>query len=106
MEPKIFRCTDPKPAGSPALLREELCRDASYDINLVRVDAGVEKPEHPFDAGDSFMLVLSGELRLVVDGQAYDLHPGDLAWIPKGAARGFTAGPGGMTMVAVHLREA
>lgn len=105
MEPRIFRCTDPKPAGAPPLLRDELCRGASYDVNLVRIDANLEKPAHPFEAGDSFMLVLAGLLHLVVDGQVYDLNAGDLAWIPKGAVRGFTAGPEGATMVAAHLRD-
>lgn len=105
MEPRIIRCLDPKPAGSPALLREEIYRAAAHDFNLVRLDANLEKPAHPYEASDSFMMVLQGLLHLVVDGQSYDLRAGELAWIPRGAVRGFTTGPDGAVMLAAHLRD-
>lgn len=50
------------------------------------------------------MLVLSGLLDLHVDGQVYPLTAGQLAIIPSGAVRGFTAGPEGATFFAAHLR--
>lgn len=104
MEPTITRCLETKPAGTPPVLKEELYRADAHDFNLVRVDAGVGKPPHPYNAGDSFMLVMSGLLNLNVDGQTYALNAGDLAMIPKGATRGFTAGPEGCTFFAAHLR--
>lgn len=104
MEPRILRCLDPKPADSLPILREELYRAEAHDFNLIRVDPEVEKPPHPYTAGDSFMLVLAGRLQLMVDGQSYDLRPGDLAFIPKGAVRGFRTGPEGATFFAGHLR--
>lgn len=104
MEPIITKCLEAKPVGSLPVLKDELYRADAHDFNLVRVDAGIGKPPHPYNAGDSFMLVLSGLLNLVVDGQTYPLEAGALAVIPKGATRGFTAGPDGATFFATHLR--
>lgn len=58
----------------------------------------------PKPAGDAFMFVVEGRLTVTVDGRAYDLGTGDLAIVPKGAARGFAAGPEGATFMAAHLR--
>ncbi len=104
MEPIITKCLEPKSAGSMPVRKEELYRADAHDFNLVQVEAGAGKPPHPYTAGDSFMLVLSGLLNLVVDGNTYPLEPGTLAVIPKGAVRGFTAGPEGATFFAAHLR--
>ncbi len=49
------------------------------------------------------MLILSGELKLQVDGEEYVLRPVRLAVIPRGAARGFEAGPQGAMFAASHL---
>ncbi len=105
MEPTIHRLTEAKPTGSPPVLKEELYRAGHHDFNVVRVEPGVGKPPHPHDAGDSFMLVLSGLLNLQVDGKMYPLNPGELAVIPKGAVRGFNAGPDGATFFAAHLKD-
>ncbi|BDG60073.1 cupin domain-containing protein [Caldinitratiruptor microaerophilus] len=104
MEPTIYTCTERKPPGTPPVLKEELYRADAHDFNLVRADPGADRPPHPHDAGDSFMLVLEGELHLHVDGRVYPLMPGQLAVIPRGAVRGFTAGPQGATFFAAHLR--
>lgn len=105
MQPTIHRCAEPKPAGSPPVLKQELYRRDPHDFNLVRVEPGTGKPPHPYGAGDSFMLVLAGELLLHVDGEIYTLAPGDVAFIPRGAVRGFTAGAAGASFFAAHLRE-
>lgn len=104
MEPVIHRLTKTGSAGDAPFAKEELYRGPNHDFNLVRVGPGAGKPPHPHNPGDSFMLVLSGLLHLTVDGTAYDLAPGDLAIIPKGAVRGFTAGAEGATFFAAHLQ--
>lgn len=101
---QVYTLTEAKPGGTPPVLKEELYRQAAHDFNLVRVEAGAGKPPHPYADGDSFMLVLSGQLELQVDGQSQTLNPGQLAFIPKGAVRGFTAGPAGAAFFAAHLR--
>lgn len=103
MQPSIYQCVGSKPEGSPPVWKEELYRAGQNDFNLVQVEPGAGKPPHPYAAGDSFMLVLAGKLDLQVDGQVYSLDPGQLAVIPKGAVRGFTAGAAGATFFAAHL---
>lgn len=104
MEPVIRTCSGPKPAGAPPLLIEELHRAEYHDLTLVRIDAGQSRPPHPYVAGDSFMLVLEGELDLLVDGRVFPLQSGQLALVPRGATRGFTSGSAGATFLAGHLR--
>lgn len=104
MKPEIITLNAPKPAGSMPVFKEELYRGAHQDFNLVRVDAGITKPAHPYEAGDSFMLILAGSMNLLVDGETYALSAGQMAVIPKGATRGFTAGPEGLTFFAAHLQ--
>lgn len=105
MQPTIYRCAEPKRDGTPPVLKQELYRADHHDFNLVQVEPGMGKSPHPYSAGGSFMLVLSGELLLDVDGEQYSLKPSDVAFIPKGAVRGFTAGTAGATFFAAHLRD-
>lgn len=106
MKPMIHRCREPKPAGSPPVFKQELYGRDHHDFNLVRVEPGMGRAPHPYHEGDSFMLLLFGDLLLHVDGELYTLAPGDVAFIPKGAVRGFTAGGDGASFFAAHLREA
>jgi len=104
MEPRILRLDGPKQAGSAPLVRELVHQGDAYDFNWIQVEPGLHKEPHPYTAGDSFMLVVQGAMMLLVDGQSYDLSAGQLAVIPKGAVRGFTAGPEGFAMFAAHLK--
>lgn len=104
MQPVIYNCLAPAPAGAPPLYKEIIYNAEAHDVNLIRVAPGTVKPPHAYTAGDAFMLVLSGRLDLQVEGQTYPLTPGTLALVPRGAARGFTAGPEGAVFLAVHLR--
>lgn len=106
MEPKIHTLSQTKAAGTPPLSVECIYAKIPHDFNFIQADPGEYKAPHPYGAGDSFMLVLSGSMDLNVDGETYPLKAGQLALIPKGAHRGFTAGPAGMTMFAAHLRDA
>jgi quercetin dioxygenase-like cupin family protein len=90
--------------GAIPLNRETLYQGDSHDFNCVQAKPGFRMEPHPYTAGDAFMLVLAGAMDLIVDGQTFTLQPGQLAVIPKGATRGFTAGPEGFTMLAAHLR--
>ncbi|HYG58212.1 MAG TPA: cupin domain-containing protein [Symbiobacteriaceae bacterium] len=104
MEPKIISVRQPKPEGSGPLYRDMLYQAAAHDFNLIQAVPGFCKEPHPYPAGDAFMLVLQGSMELTVDGVAYPLAAGQLAIVPKGAVRGFTAGPEGFTMFAAHLK--
>lgn len=102
MEPKIVAL-----ALNSALPfdRELLYQGGHHDFNLIEAKPGFHKMPHPFEAGDSFMLVLKGSMDLIVDDKTYPLAAGQVAFIPKGATRGFTAGPEGFTMFAAHLKD-
>jgi glyoxylate utilization-related uncharacterized protein len=103
MVPKITHCKEAKPAGTMPVHREILFQADAHDFNWIRVDANVAKPPHPYDSGDSFMMIVAGNIDLNVDGQTYPMQAGDVAHIPQGAVRGFTTGPEGATIFAAHL---
>lgn len=103
MQPQIHRLTAAKPAGTPPLFRQELLRHEQYDLNVVQVAPGAGKEPHPDPSGDAVMLILEGGMTLEVDGASYPLAPGDIAIIPRGATRSFTAGSAGATFFAAHL---
>ncbi|HYF94585.1 MAG TPA: cupin domain-containing protein [Symbiobacteriaceae bacterium] len=105
MSVKIHTLSTVKAAGTEPLVRECLYAAIPHDFNYVQADPGLYKEPHAYGAGDSFMLVLAGSLELIVDGETYSLKAGQMAVIPCGAVRGFTAGPEGMTMMAAHLRN-
>lgn len=105
MEPRIISFGGPKPEGTQPLHREMLYQAPNHDFNLVQAEPGLTKPAHPYTAGEAFMLVMAGSMTLLVDGMAYELKAGQMAMVPKGAVRGFTAGPEGLTMLAAHLRD-
>lgn len=101
----IIQVNEPASQGNGPVRKEELYRADAHDFNVVQVQPGMGKPPHPYDAGDSFMLITAGLLNLVVDGETLPLGPGQLALIPQGVVRGFTAGPEGATFFAAHLRS-
>jgi mannose-6-phosphate isomerase-like protein (cupin superfamily) len=104
MEPRIISLHETITSQLP-FDREMLYQGNHHDFNLIKAHAGFHKMPHPFHAGDSFMLVLKGSMELIVDDATYTLSEGQVAFIPKGASRGFTAGPDGFTMFAAHLKE-
>lgn len=103
MEPKIYSAFEMMDGPLP-FDRELIYQGDSHDFNLIRANAGFHKMPHPYAAGDSFMLVLKGSMELIVEEKTYTLSAGQVAFIPKGASRGFTAGPEGFTMFAAHLK--
>lgn len=104
MEPRIHTLNLTQTGGPEPLVRECLYAAIPHDFNYVQAAPGVHKDPHPYGAGDAIMIVLAGSMDLIVDGSKYPLAAGQMAVIPNGALRGFTAGPEGMTMIACHLR--
>lgn len=92
------------PGEETPLQRWQALRTDGHDVNIVHVQPGVGKDAHPYEAGESFMLVLRGRLDVTVDGLHCALHPGQMLLLERGANRGFTAGPEGAVFVAAHLR--
>ncbi|APS20001.1 MULTISPECIES: AraC family ligand binding domain-containing protein [Streptomyces] len=76
------------------------------DANLVRLPPGVEVGEHREDVLDVLLVVLEGAgLLRAGDGQALDLTPGTVLWLPRTSRRALAAGPDGLTYLTVHRRR-
>ena len=105
MKPTIHTLSMTKAPGTQPLSVECLYGRIPHDFNYIQADPGLVKTPHPYGAGDSFMLILAGSMELNVDGEIYPLKAGQMAILPKGSMRGFTAGPEGLTMLAAHLRD-
>jgi quercetin dioxygenase-like cupin family protein len=74
----------------------------TYDLRrIVAAPSGSNGPGRY--AGDAAVCVLSGSVEFTVDGRVHRLGPRDALWVPAGASRGFTAGPEGAELLAVHL---
>lgn len=57
----------------------------AVDLHVNRLDAGSGPgPYHRHDRVENVYFVLDGRVRVVLDGVAHDLDPGDAAFIPRG----------------------
>ena len=54
------------------------------------VEFGAGPPYHIHHEADEVKMVLAGELKFKVDGEFYDLRPGDVAFTPRGVPHTFT----------------
>jgi quercetin dioxygenase-like cupin family protein len=76
------------------------------DANLVRLLPGTSVARHSEGVLDVLVAVVHGG-GLLDDGtdDPQELRPGCLVWLPRGAARGLSAGPAGLTYLSVHVRR-
>ncbi|MFF0742736.1 hypothetical protein ACFYVL_20290 [Streptomyces sp. NPDC004111] len=76
------------------------------DANLVRLLPGTSVARHSEGVLDVLVAVVDGG-GLLDDGtgNSRELRPGCLVWLPKGAARGLSAGPAGLAYLSVHVRR-
>ncbi|MFI9625096.1 hypothetical protein [Streptomyces sp. NPDC052042] len=75
------------------------------DANLVRLPAGAEVGEHQEDVLDVLLVVVAGGGRAVVAGEALDLAPTTVLWLPRTSRRALVAGRDGLAYVTVHRRR-
>ncbi|MGW4896597.1 hypothetical protein ACWEQL_30730 [Kitasatospora sp. NPDC004240] len=79
--------------------------DRQLDANVVRMRPDATVADHVEPDLDVLVLGLSGEGTLRCAGTAHDLRPGVLRLVPRGAARGVSAGPDGVVYLTVHRRR-
>lgn len=79
--------------------------DGDLNANVVRLAPGQRVEPHVNADVDVLVTVLSGSGALDVDGETAPLSAGVVAWIPKGARRGWAAGDGGMLVLTAHRRR-
>jgi quercetin dioxygenase-like cupin family protein len=84
----IYRNTDATPVEMlPGLVRRTLADDESMMLCEFTFDAGVEVPNHSHPH-EQVGYVVSGRLRMIVDGQSHDLGPGDSYHAPSNVPHG------------------
>ncbi|MFG2616939.1 hypothetical protein ACGFXC_04895 [Streptomyces sp. NPDC048507] len=75
------------------------------DANLVRLQPAAEVAAHAEPDLDVLLLVVEGGGFLTLDGTAWDLVPGSLTLLPRGATRALRAGPDGLVYLTAHRRR-
>ena len=75
----------------------------AFGINQIEMPAGFAGPEHDEAATghEEVYVVLSGSGDLAVDDEHVELHPGRYVRVAAAATRQITAGPDGLTFIAV-----
>ncbi|MFE6869182.1 cupin domain-containing protein [Kitasatospora sp. NPDC057692] len=112
--------TDEETLGEGAVL-DELLREAAadgtgalwrltgaerqLDANVVRLRPGATVAEHVEPELDVLVLGIAGQGTLRCGGVAHPLEAGVLRLLPRGAARGVSAGPEGVVYLTVHRRR-
>lgn len=102
----IYRNTDATPVEMlPGLVRRTLADGESMMLCEFTFDAGVEVPNHSHPH-EQVGYVVSGRLRMIVDGQSHDLGPGDSYHAPSNVPHGaLTLEPSVMVDVFSPPRE-
>lgn len=89
-------------AGAAWRLEEE---PRDLDVNLVRLPAGGTIEEFTGPGLDILVHVVAGSGTLHSAGTDTALRAGQIAWLPQGTRRGFTAGAEGLAWLTVHQRK-
>ncbi|MGW6918083.1 hypothetical protein ACWGB8_30360 [Kitasatospora sp. NPDC054939] len=79
--------------------------DRQLDANVVRLRPHATVPDHVEPDLDVLVLGLAGDATLRCAGTAHDLRAGVLRLLPRGAARGVSAGPDGAVYLTAHRRR-
>ncbi|MGA9098921.1 MAG: cupin domain-containing protein [Methanotrichaceae archaeon] len=74
----------------PGLIRRTLAEGKSMMICEFILDAGVEIPGHAHPQ-EQIGYIASGKVRLIIEGERFDLGPGDTYYAPSGAKHGAIA---------------
>ncbi|MER7702622.1 hypothetical protein ABTX81_06975 [Kitasatospora sp. NPDC097605] len=79
--------------------------ERQLDANVVRLRPEAAVAEHVEPDLDVLLLGIAGRGTLRCGGVAQPLEPGVLRVVPRGAARGVSAGPEGVVYLTVHRRR-
>ncbi|MFE7486609.1 hypothetical protein [Kitasatospora sp. NPDC057541] len=79
--------------------------ERQLDANVVRLRPEATVAEHVEPDLDVLVLGIAGAGTLHCGGVAHTLEPGVLRLLPRGAARGVSAGPEGVVYLTVHRRR-
>jgi mannose-6-phosphate isomerase-like protein (cupin superfamily) len=63
--------------------------DGAFDFCIIRMKRGTEPPPHVHSREHEFFYILSGEVRLFVDDEVFELTTGDCIYLPLGRPHAF-----------------
>lgn len=75
------------------------------DANVIALPAGDEIQRHVGPVLDVLVVVLEGSGTLETAGDAIELRPGAMVWLPPRSERRFVAGADGLRYFSVHQRK-
>ncbi|MFI1683089.1 cupin domain-containing protein [Streptomyces sp. NPDC020607] len=81
-------------------------RGRDLDAAVVRLAPGTDLGQDAGAGHGLLLTVLAGEGELRLDGAAFPLAPGALAWLPARTAHALRAGDQGLTYTTAHRRPA
>jgi mannose-6-phosphate isomerase-like protein (cupin superfamily) len=92
LENAPLRALNPESRGTHRLLMQG-AEDVST-LDMVRYEIRTRKQGvyHLHERTDNVMLVLSGTLEMIVDGERFILHENDMIFIPRGVAHSSASG--------------
>jgi quercetin dioxygenase-like cupin family protein len=93
------------PAGRGGALWRLAAEARQLDANVVRLPPGAGVGEQAEPDLDVLLYVTDGTGRIDADGDAQDLRPGSLVWLPRGSRRALAAGPDGLVYLSAHRRR-
>ncbi|MFE4952796.1 cupin domain-containing protein [Streptomyces sp. NPDC056653] len=99
---ELLTGADPEERGALWQLAEQ---GRELDANLVRLPPDAEVGEHQEDVLDVLLVVIAGSGRVVTGGDALNLAPTTVVWLPRTSRRALAAGPDGLAYVTVHRRR-
>jgi quercetin dioxygenase-like cupin family protein len=75
------------------------------NATLLAWPAGAGIAEHRNPDREVLVIVLEGSVAVKLDGVDQELFEDELVLLPRGSARSFTAGPGGVRYLSIHRRR-
>lgn len=79
--------------------------DRQLDANVIRLRADGQIEAHVGPDLDVLLHVLAGSGRIITAGDAIDVHPGAVVWLPRRSQRAIVAGSDGLSYLSIHPRR-
>lgn len=92
LENAPLRSLNPESRGTHRLLMQGAEDVTTLDMIRFEIRTRQQGVYHLHERTDNVMLVLSGTLEMIVDGERYILHENDMIFVPRGVAHSSASG--------------
>ena len=93
-EPAFYKVDDIRPVALMAGISAQFVTGSRVMFSFVRLHPDVAMPRHNHPH-EQLGYILEGSMKLTIDQEERDLHPGDAYTIPGGVFHGAVSGPDG-----------